>query len=375
MKNRKAKTALIAVLLALLCLCGGCKPIFIKSDSLYFISDDETDGSTSGLSIKVTEYNDMLSGTLLYYDAAAHSGLYTTKTKEGDKTVYYLCTFDSSGDKILFYGENSYTEGYMNVANDVIYFKEYDSVKKQATVYRTDLQAGKKVRCTETFTESSLLWTASPTGFFYVNSSNALIKLSYSQEVEQYAFDSSLTVRKIAYMPSINCIFFTLVGSQKTTLLYKLDLSSDEISAIDGNIGDFVCSDASGIVAYTKTAAGHEQLYLYNTATYLRTYLTTNDIDKIALSPTGNYVAFSTKITTDSPSQSIWVINSRGDTPTQLTANTTLQGSIFFTGPASLMFTLSNAGTGADDTVYTVKQLQFSLDYVDSTNQTGRARP
>lgn len=365
MKNKfNLKRYFTVCLLVLSVFLSGCNILFVRSDKLYFITETTAVTSPTSIQIKVDSYDILMNGTLLYYDYVSSTGLYTVRERDHQKLINYLYVFDSEGSRLLFTSENSYTEGYINVSEDVIYFKEYNTELKQVTLYRTNLNATTKERYSETFTEASLVWHATKTSFYYINSNNSLVRVTHGVEVEEHAFDDvGVAIKKIAYMPSINCMFLTIVGSQKSTILYRLDLASGEISAIDGNVGDFVCSDNSGMVAYTKTTAGRDQLYLYNTKTYLRTYLTTSDIDKISLSPNGNYVVFATKIATDSPSQSIWIINSKGDTPTQLTANTTLQGSIFFTGISSIMFTQVETPSNSEDPVYTVRDLTYSFDY------------
>ena len=370
MSNDQKKTAVILLLICSL-LFSGCSSVFVKSGKLYSVNS-ASESDSRYMQIVVDEYSDVINGTLLYYDQINSVGLYTTRQIEDGNMLYYLYLLDDDGSHLLFSGANVYTEGYVDLSCDSVIFKEHNVENNSVTIYAADTQATRKLKLTDAFTDRTLVWCGDGRSIYYINSSNVLVHTDGENIQEVHTFDPSINVRRLFSMSTKNSVIFTASGTQGNVILYRLYLDTDEISTIDGNIGEFECSDALGLVVYTKSAGGHEQLYLYNTNTFLRTYLTTSDISKIALSTSGSYVAYATDITTDLPSQSIWLINTRGDTPAQLTANTTIQGSMVFTGPDTLLFTLSSPGDTSGESIYMIKKLHFTLGFADVKNRGGQ---
>lgn len=347
-------------------LLSGCNSWLIPKNTLNEVTDGDIQ-NTQFLGINVRSYKEKYEGSVLCYDTSLGLGLYTTRVKEATDYVSYLYLFDANGAKVLFSGSNTYTEGFIDPYDGGIYFKEYNAASLSASVYKTTQEAVSKTTMTKEVVNRVLPWSVGKGILYYVDSDNNLIRTDGISESVDHSFSTDASVRKIVYSPDNNILFYTLVGSQKSSVLYRMDLASYEAGAIDVNVSEFAVNEISNSVVFLKTAGGHDQLYTYNIPTYLRTYLLTGDIDKIAVNYTGSYIAYCTKITTELPSQSIWITTYSGDTASQVTANITLGGNLVFVDTSKLIFsvgTTDSANKETKETVYTIMELDYELDYI-----------
>ena len=154
---------------------------------------------------------------------------------------------------------------------------------------------------------------------------------------------------------------------QGSNILYSVSDTDYVMNAVDVNVSDFSATDASSLVAYIKTTTtGKKQLYTYNLDTSARSFLFSGDIEKISLSPSGTYIAYATEMTSQSTTQSVWLVNSKNDVPVQLTANTAVNGGGLFWEADEKKILFSTSKSVATDTnpVYAVYRLTFILEYL-----------
>lgn len=363
----------ISIVLSSLILCSllsGCNSWFIPKDTLNEVTNTSTQ-ETQFLGINVLSYKQQYEGTVLCYDASLDMGLYTLRTNVSSTDISYLYLFDTNGATLLFSGSNTYTEGAIDPYDSSIYFKEYDASTLSASVYKTTKSAQSKITMTQESVNKQLAWSVCNGELYYINSDNNLIRTDGTTDNVEHSFDSEITIKKMVCSATDNIIFYTSVSTQKASVLSRMDMENYESSAIDVNVTDFVVNDMSQSVIYIKTAGAHDQLYSYNIPTFMRNYMLTNDIEKIAVSYTGSYIAYVTKVTSELPSQSVWITTSSGDMTAQVTANIILSGNMVFTDSSKLMFSVASTDSSTKETketVYNIMLLQYELDYIKDQN-------
>ncbi|NLW70114.1 MAG: hypothetical protein GX061_03440 [Eubacteriaceae bacterium] len=363
------KYGLTIILLALTLLLCGCEAYFVEKDELIFTDDEQ---EKNFFTIIPGDYTDEFSGILLYCDPFGRGGIYTER-HSGERNVNNLYLYDENGVKLLFSGENYYTEAVMDSYDDSIYFKEYNTVSLTAVIYRASKDRLSKVKVAEAVNRT-LPFYVNGGRVAYVNGENELIIEGEGESRAVYGFSKSASVRKIGYCRRENYAIALVTENQGAYVLYKIDLHNEEnstvkgsaaadsssvavsavaVSAIDANVKDFYYSPESGLF-YLKTAEGGEQLYEYDFDTYLRTYILTGPIERLTASPSGGYIAYVTRLTAEAPTQSLWITTPSPDSSAQLAVNTPIIGAIFFAGESKIMFTLSKGEAG-----YTVRGLSF----------------
>jgi Tol biopolymer transport system component len=333
--NKLSVFILIAVITCMLC---GCTSLFTKKDTLIFVQGANTSDSKTGMTaqVKITDFSEIYSGTLLdFYPQSADAVCVVREKAEDGSTLYSLILYD--GDKTVQIAETdvAITEARLNVSTGDVYFKESNTATSHAALYMVDRNKNKKTKLTGDIAASSLAWTLTRDGTLIYADEAGVYKVEDGTATQLCALEENNSVKKIAYLKDQNAILMIMAVPQGANLFYTMDASTYELNAVDVNVSDFSASADGAVIAHLKTsAAGAKQLYTYNLSSGLRTYLFSSEMERISVSPDGQYIAYATEVTSQSTTQSIWVVNSANDVPVQLTANTTVTSCIFWDSEA-----------------------------------------
>ncbi len=369
--NKLSVFILIAVITCMLC---GCTSLFTKKDTLIFVQGANTSDSKTGMTaqVKITDFSEIYSGTLLdFYPQSADAVCVVREKAEDGSTLYSLILYD--GDKTVQIAETdvAITEARLNVSTGDVYFKESNTATSHAALYMVDRNKNKKTKLTGDIAASSLAWTLTRDGTLIYADEAGVYKVEDGTATQLCALEENNSVKKIAYLKDQNAILMIMAVPQGANLFYTMDASTYELNAVDVNVSDFSASADGAVIAYLKTsAAGAKQLYTYNLSSGLRTYLFSSEMERISVSPDGQYIAYATEVTSQSTTQSIWVVNSANDV--QLTANTTVTSCIFWDSEAlRLLFSTRQSVSGSTDAepIYLTHTITFDFEYLTETEQ------
>ncbi len=356
MKKIRAAALLLCIVFAL----SGCGAAFVKKDSLVFI-ENEADENRGILTLEVTSFTDAAHALLLYYDPELKAGIYTERDTSGEKPVSYLYLYDENGEQLLFSGGNSYTYAYIDSYDKSIYFKEYDQNEGSVALYKTDFAVSSKTLVAMISGNKALACAAAEGCVVYVDSGNNIILEQDGESRVVISFLESSSVKKIAYSPANKAIAALVSISQRSSILYLVNVENGELTQLDAGVSDFSHEEELNKLFYVKSAGGSDQLYAYNYQAALRSLLYTGSIDRFSVSPKGVYVAFCTRATVDSPGQSVWLLTLSNCTAVQMTANTSVAGTMYFASGKRLLF--SEIDTHNQNTAYVTKSMEFKLVY------------
>lgn len=373
-RTNKLNVLAVTVIMAFT-LCG-CTSLFSQKDTLIFVEGTKTADEKTGMvaQVTITDYSEIYSGTLLDYYSASASAVCVVREKSADgTTLYSLILYE--GDKAVQVTETdiAISEARLDVSSGDVYFKESNTATSRAAIYMVDSNKNKKTKLTDDISASLLSWTLTRDGTLVYSDGIGVYKVEDGVTTQLYDLEENNVVKKITYLKDMNTVLMIISMPQGSNLLYSMDTATSQINAIDVNVTDF-CADADGsIVAYLKTSGtGVKQLYTYNTSSGLRTYLFSSEMEKISISPDGQYIAYATEVTTQSTTQSIWVVNAANDVPVQLTANTTVTSRILWDDEKiRLLFSTRQSVSGATDTdpIYLTHTITFEFEYMTGQKQ------
>ena len=365
------KYSIVSIVLICFLLLSGCSSFLIQKDQLIEIDSNTIDDTSEGITanVQINTYDDLFNGTILAYDSEHDLAILTNTFTSQDGTTSELSIYDDQQLSQLFTSTGTYSEAKIDLSTDDIYYKEKNTENNTSAIFWTTKDGENIVRLTDDIYEKYVAWNLTKDGFLiYVNDENHVILGNKDEQVDIYTLPASYTVKKIAYNAGENFILLLASTSQTTNVLYRQNLDEElSLTAIDINVSDFVMSTDKKMTAYIKTASSKEdQLYIYDHNALLRKYVCTNYIEKLSFSPKGNYIAFATKTTEDIPTQSIWLVKYNHDIPVQLTANTKLSGSIYWTEDESgILFTTNVTTANQTDTApnFMTYLLKFTFEY------------
>ncbi len=360
------KVKIITVTMVLLFLLCGCSALFVKRDSLVIL-EDENESAGGIFAIDVKSFSDEANALLLYYDAELGCGIYTERESSENNAESYLYFYDEDGQQLLFSGVNQYTYAYIDSYDNSIYFKESDQRGQTVALYKTDFSVSSKTLVAEVENSRTLPCAAGDGKVVYVNSNNEIILLENNKKRVVTSIAETSTVKKVAYSSSNGKIVALVSISQRSSILYLIDEKTGEFTSIDAGVSDFSHQEGTNKLYYLKTAGSNEQIYSYDYSTTIKSFVYAGSVDKFAVSPKGTYIAFCTKSTVDSPGQSVWLIMCSNSLASQMTANSTLTGDLYFSSGNTLLFTQMN--TNGQNTAYVIKKLEFRATYYEKENE------
>ncbi|MBE6037791.1 MAG: hypothetical protein E7218_01135 [Anaerofustis stercorihominis] len=360
--NKAISIILCIITLLSLCSCSGG----IKKDVLYKYDTDDVNSPQSYVRAVVEDYTEIFAGSLIAYNPWSGVSIYSnTANVEGVASGNGLYAFSNDGQKSLTTSANRFTEASVTQSG-YVYFKERDDAASEY-VYVTDTTAEKKTLIAKSPAERSLVWCVSELGTFaYVDDKNMIKSVKDGMETIVYELSSNITVKKMRYCESDGIFIIVANNGGSSDVLYRLDAKDNAISAVDVNVTDISVVTSADRTAYVKIdSRGQKQLYVYDHNTLSRVFVMSGNIDRFALSPFGGHIAYVTKSTEASPTQSVWIVNCRDFSNVQVTANTNVSGSIYWTSDEKgLLFTASET-TDQLMTSYKTYSIKFKYEYAE----------
>ncbi len=342
----------------------------IKKDVLYEY-DTQTGMSQSGgkTMVVIEKYDTLFAGSMLAYNQWKDISVYTATTSiEGAEGGYGLYFYQADVQKSISASSNRFVSASAS-ENGEVYFSERDASNTEY-VYKADALLEKKTLLAKGEASKNVVWCVSEGNtFIYVDKYNRIMSSDGNTISSLFELPGGYIPSKIRYCETDGIIMMLAAQSNATVNnLYRIDLDTKTIAAVDVYVTDMSMVTSAAKTAYVKIdSQGQKQLYVYDQNTLMRKYIMSGNFDKLALSPYGGYVAYSTR-PAEGGSGSVWIVNCRDYTNVQVTANTTLASDIYWSsGERALIFTQSETSSDPEqkETVYRTYRLRFSYDYTE----------
>ncbi|MCL1913836.1 MAG: hypothetical protein FWG10_08185 [Eubacteriaceae bacterium] len=373
MANRLKKNLMLAAMLAVFasCLmsCSRQEGVFIVYDSAGSASNP-----TKKSFAQVRSLETIFKGSVLAYDPPSGIGVITYPYSDSpDGTASYELAMYRNGliDPLSIEGKQFPAARIeFESSQPIIYFVERNQDLNKSVLNKTTSDGASRTMVGSADLGATIPFVTSSGGVYFINSSNELVYDNGKPTIVM-ALPAGLSAKRMSLSVKNATILILASVSQanKTnTSLYSIKLAdaSPQLASIDINVMDFTYSEVLSTAFYAKssTTGGQDQVYAYNLSTSENSVIFQDMVERISVSPKGNYIAYATRATDLQPAQSIWIYSLGTSLKAQLTTNTRLTGHIFWqNGEDAMIYTENSASIGADSENTTLTyRLNFDID-------------
>ncbi|MBR4396182.1 MAG: hypothetical protein IKT01_07350 [Eubacteriaceae bacterium] len=281
----------VIILAVLLCsLTCGCAGRIMGNSDLIFFSDSE---EVPGYTVKVTGSDELFIGELSCWSQSQGFGLYV-RNNIGDGKPNYIGIFDSKGNKSLFSDESMFARAAVDGEDGSIYYSVYDRNTLSASLLRTTVQGRQKTVTVRDITGSKLIFCASGGTLVYSDDEGRLMILDGEEPETLYVFEDGETAEEMLPADPENAVY-VLTSSSDGGRLIRLDIPEGKPEVIAEDVCGMALDENCGLI-YMSNGKTEKLLFAYRDGESVRLRSLPEDADSFAVSPGGEYIAYSLKL-------------------------------------------------------------------------------
>ncbi|MCR4722676.1 MAG: hypothetical protein K5629_02745 [Eubacteriales bacterium] len=322
----------IIILAVLMCsLTCGCSGRIIANSELIFFADSK---ETPDYTVMVTGCDDLFSGELSCWSQSQGFGVYVRNNIGGSKPNH-IGIFDSKGNKSLFSEESMFARTAVDGEDGSIYYSVYDRSTLSASLLRTTAQGRQKTVTVRDITASRLIFCASGGMLIYTDDEDRLIVLDGEEPKVLYVFEEGETVEEMLLADSENAVYVRTSSSDGGRII-SLDISEGYPKVIAENVCGMALNENYGLI-YMSSGKTEKTVFAYRDGESVRLRSLPEDADSFAVSPGGEYIAYSLKLR---GTGAVCICRTAGnEEPSFIYAGESITGPIYFTGEGRIILT------------------------------------
>jgi len=208
----------------------------------------------------------------------------------------------------------------------------------------------------------------------YANNTSQIVKADSEGNRQIYKLLNNYNILAVDYINKEKVVVFMATDPQneeRTNLYYaKLDDASSELSStlIADNVSSFDINDLNNQVVFVKNGGDSQTIRTWDTNATNSSSIADGSFGSVRFTPNGERIVFTqTTPNSDAQSKSIWIMDTSGKNPLQLTAPLSLNSEIICHPYKSMLFfsveKSSNSINSTDDhTLSQTYQLTYKID-------------
>ena len=366
-------------------LCCGCQSVLIPEDKPIVLDQNSWLSGEPQNDMEILAYDDIGTGTVqdIAYDGSTLLILNPTQTAPVNYNIDLLrytdeenrlTSFLSSEKKQLAAAFDPYAKGIFYVEETV---SDKAQISRQLVWTTMDKSTTKTISAMDENVNPAFC-VISDSQVLYTNGSRNIVFANANGSRQVYTTTYNLDIHAIVYLPHSGDVLYTAQSpsDENKTNLYRSRVKDGKSTLtstlVDENVLDLDLDTESGMLFYIKLNGGSREIMRYNTANYGEpTAVAQGNFTSVTAVHGGEKILYSQYSSTNSKSsRSIWIMDSNGKNPLQLSAPLTLtskivahpfKSTIYFSAektPAEMMTPDKEGNTGSSS-VSTV----FKIDY------------
>ncbi|MBR5995440.1 MAG: hypothetical protein IK026_02525 [Eubacteriaceae bacterium] len=322
----------VIILAVLLCsLTCGCSGRILRKDELVFFDDSI---EAPGYTVKVAGSDELFIGELSCWSQSQGFGLYV-RNNIGDGKPNCIGLFDSKGNKSLFSDESMFARAAVDGEDGSIYYSVYDRSTLSASLLRTTVQGRQKTVTVRDMTGNKLIFCAVGGMLIYTDDEGRLMIFDGEEPKILYVFEEGETAEDMLPADQENAVY-VLTSSSDSGRLIRLDIPEGEPEVIAEDVCGMALNENCGLI-YMSRGKTEKLLFEYRDGESVRLRSLPEDADSFAVSPGGEYIAYSLKLR---GTGAVCICLAAGsEAPSFIYAGEAITGPVFFTAEGRVIFT------------------------------------